>query len=108
MKKALLFPTMLMMGSFLMLGQSRGDIYASLIGAASLGKDYAKVTLNGQATKDSAPGATTLAGPAWSQTPEFPFFIYFILTCLISNYLSGNSASMRVHLYTKHILNHYE
>lgn len=61
MKKALLFPTMLMMGSFLMLGQSRGDVYASLIGAASLGKDYAKVTLNGQATKDSAPGVTTLA-----------------------------------------------
>ncbi len=60
MKKLLLI-FVISLVSMLTWGQSKGDIYASLTGVASLGKDYTAITLNGDVTKDSAPGTTSLA-----------------------------------------------
>ena len=60
MKKSLLI-FVISLVSILTWGQSKGDIYVSLTGVASLGKDYTATTLNGVVTKDSAPGTTSLA-----------------------------------------------
>jgi len=60
MRKTLLILTLGLV-SVLGWGQSKGDVYASITGVASLGKDYGKSTFDGSTTKYTVPGTTTLA-----------------------------------------------